>query len=114
MGTIPMAREIARTRSSANELCSNGPEEKLRYSHTNIAERGSHSRRGNAKNLLDCLASPAQLGNDLIGSQRRKVLFKKYLAYATGELMSIPCGTRSGLRFHDQTCIARRAYAVVQ
>ncbi len=45
---------------------------------TNITEWGAHSGRGNTKEGLDSLASPAKLGYDLLIGQIGQSLIQRY------------------------------------
>jgi hypothetical protein len=81
MGTIPMAREIARTRSS---VCRYIPSALLQHIRglgfakpTDISEWRTHRRWRYAKHCLDGFACPAELSNDLLICHSCKGLIEK-------------------------------------
>ena len=64
IGTMPMAKEIARTRSSfegVNKSQHNGKADR----HTNIAIRGAHGGGGDSEDGLNRFTGPTQLGHNL-------------------------------------------------
>lgn len=73
MGTMPIAKEIARTRSSVVR----GEDIDCKtqaVKHTDVTVRGAHSSRSDTKNGLDGLARPAQLRHNLLIGEGRKML----------------------------------------
>src|SRR6266850_6067236 len=83
MGTIPMAREIARTRSSiwydvTSRQSSNVSTRPGCIELTNIPKWRTHCRRCNAKHTLDGFACPTKFSDDLLGCHSRKRLIKEY------------------------------------
>lgn len=66
MGTIPMARAIARTRSSAITAINISICIHRLWGRTNIPVWRSHRRRRDTKHLLNRLACPSELCNDLL------------------------------------------------
>jgi hypothetical protein len=66
MGTIPMARDIARTRSSKAIIFPFQDIRRLGFvERTNIPIRWTHRRRCDAEYHLDGLACPSELGDYL-------------------------------------------------
>ena len=65
----------------------------------NVTVGGTHSRRGNAEDVLDSLTSPAQFGNDLLVRQGRKGLWQNRLDHFYNffnKKRCLLCGTMCG------------------
>lgn len=75
IGTMPMASEIARTRSSRSPISACSNKLPMSNQHTDITKGRTHGRRGDTEHSSNGLSSPAQLGDDLLGSQGSKRLF---------------------------------------
>ena len=99
MGTIPIAREIARTRSS---ICRYIPSvlQHIRgpgfAKLTDISEWRSHRRWRHAKHSLDGFACPAELSDDLfIGHSCKRLIEKCHQqGVATTRKTDVHGGTR--------------------
>jgi hypothetical protein len=68
IGTIPMASEMARTRSSSNKHQHRGREVR-KPALTDVTIGWAHGGRGHSEDGLNCLTGPAEFGNNLFGCQ---------------------------------------------